>query len=428
MPGGDAAVSFTLAEAGGVEVGYQQGTGSVFALYREPEPGFACDDGHAIVSCGYVDNRAGAAAYPSLPAGRYIFVFKAQNPMMSSLLTVRFSAFGNRKVEICSNGIDDDDNGLTDCDDPACIGVGSCAAPACTPDQNLGAISWGTTKTFNVDTRGAKDLYTAPCGKGDGPERVVGFMLTQPMSLGVDCKDGGSHVLFFTQQLAALDRCDEHDVRCADPQTLPFGCGFAIPDLQPGQYYLVVEAFDASSTGPIGITLTGEQEIVREICDNGFDDDKDGKVDCMDLKCVTSPICEKFACRPDKLLDIIPLDGSVAQTIVQTTGSGDEQTASCVSAAGGEDAVIDFQLPARADLTLEWAQIGNHDLALYSDDGVLLSCEAGISYGCVRTEGALTGSTTFFGIPSGRYHLVVDADAPGRQGGVAIQLSGKAAP
>ena len=60
-----------------------------------------------------------------------------------------------------------------------------------------------------------------------------------------------------------------------------------------------------------------------------------------------------------------------------------------------DDGDVDFQGPARADVTLEWAQVGNHDFALYDDDGMLLSCEAGKSFGCVSSGSQATGSTTF---------------------------------
>jgi hypothetical protein len=155
----------------------------------------------------------------------------------------------------------------------------------------------------------------------------------------------------------------------------------------------------------------------------------DGFTDCADRKCVTSPACAKFACHPDKELGLLPLDGSVLSGVIETAGAGDDQThTSCVAAAGGQDGDVDFQVPAKADVTLEWAQVGNHDFALYDDEGTLLSCEAGKSFGCVSSGGQATGSTTFMALPQGNYHLVVDADKPGAEGGVAIQLSGKLSP
>jgi hypothetical protein len=85
-------------------------------------------------------------------------------------------------------------------------------------------------------------------------------------------------------------------------------------------------------------------------------------------------------------------------------------------------------LAEAADVTLEWAQVGNHDFALYDDEGTLLSCEGGKSFGCLSSRGQATGSTVFQALPQGSYHLVIDADKLGAEGVVAIQLSGKLSP
>jgi hypothetical protein len=433
-PGGDAAISLTLAQAGGIEIAFMQTGHTIFSLFKQGAAGTACDNSDNQVGCSPEDDPGGAVAFSDLPAGQYVLIFKATSASSSGMadpgvLNLRISAFQNRKQEICNNGIDDDGNGLIDCQDPACFGIGGCAAPACTPDQDLGAISWGTMKSAMVDTRGAPDLYQTSCGKGNGKERVLRLELTQPMALGVDCTQTGSNVIALSQQLAPLDTCDAHELGCADPAVLPFGCGYSIPDLQPGTYNVIIQAFQAGSEGTVSITFTGMQEIVREICDNGIDDDMDGFTDCADRKCVTSPHCEMFACRPDDDFGLLPLDGSVKTVVVQTMGAGDNETHTmCVSAPGGQDADVDFQLPATADVTLQWAQIGNHDFALYSDDGKLLSCEGGTSFACVSSGGAVTGATTFSALPAGSYHLVIDADKPGAEGGVAVRLSGKASP
>ena len=202
-----------------------------------------------------------------------------------------------------------------------------------------------------------------------------------------------------------------------------------IPGIQPGTYNLIVESFQAGSEGPMSLQLTGVREIIREICDNGIDDDMDGATDCMDRKCVTSAVCEKFACRADDQLGPLALDGTVAQAVVQTSAAGDDETqTSCVSSGGGQDGDLDFTLPARADLTLQWAQVGNHVVQLYTDGGNFLSCEAGTSFGCFPSNGVSTGTKVISSLPAGRYHLVIDADHVGAEGVVAVQLSAKAAP
>jgi hypothetical protein len=430
VPGGDAVVSFTLPETSGVEIVFSQTGRTIFALYNQPDPGFACDDGHSDGGCSFQDTRSGAVAYVQQAAGKYLLIFKAESVADVGVLNLRISAFGNRKIEACANEIDDDSDGLVDCDDPDCIGIGMCGTPSCMPDVDLGPVDVGQTRSTMLDTTGANDFNPTGCGRGDGQERVVRFTVDTPMAVGIDCKDGGSHVMRLFQQLAALDKCNEHSQSaCADPATLPFGCGFSIPGIQPGTYNLIVESFQAGSEGGMFLQVTGVREIVREICDNGVDDDMDGAADCMDRKCVTSAICERFACRADDMLGTLPLDGTFAQAIVRTSAAGDDETqTTCVSSGGGQDGDLDFTLPARADLTLQWAQNGNHVFQLYTDDGSFLSCEAGTSLGCFPTNGVATGTKLISSLPMGRYHLVVDADHVGAEGGVAIQLSAKPAP
>ncbi len=427
VAGGDTAISFTLAEAAGLEVQFQQTGRSIFALYRMPGPGLACDADQ--LSCAFEDEAANAVAFVGLSAGRYVFIVKAQSVSLAGTISLRFSAFSGRRVEICGNQIDDDANGLTDCDDPACFGVAGCPAPACKPDQDLGNFSWGTRRTVTVDTTGGGTFYPTSCSRGTGKERVLRVNLTQPMSLGHDCMDGGSHVIALSRQVQPLDACDENEIVCVDHAVLPFACSYSLPELQPGPYNIIVQAFQAGSEGVVTLTLTGIQETIREICDNGVDDDRDGATDCVDRKCVTEAICAKFACRADQTAGLLPLDGSPVSIVVQTAMSKDDQkNTMCASAAGGQDGVIDFQVPALSDVMLQWAQVGDHDFALYDDEGPLLACDAGTPRACVTSMGIATGMHIFSMLPPGRYHLVVDADRPGKEGGVVVQFSAVATP
>jgi hypothetical protein len=288
------------------------------------------------------------------------------------------------------------------------------------PDQDLGNFAWGTRRTVTVDTRNGSNFYPLSCSRGTGKERVLRVNLTQLMSLGHDCTDSGSHVIGLSRQVMPLDACDEHEIVCVDHAVIPFGCGYSLPDLQPGAYNVIVQAFQAGSEGIVNLTLTGIQEMLREICDNGVDDDRDGFIDCADRKCVTQATCTKFICRAD---------GAPVSVVVQTAMSVDDQkTTSCATASGGQDGVVDFQVPATAEVTMQWAQVGDHDFALYDNEGTLLACDAGRQRACVSSMGMATGMHLFPALPAGRYHLVVDADQPGREGGVVLQISAVATP
>jgi hypothetical protein len=382
----------------------------------------ACDA--ELITCFSPGAPFADFALSDQPAGRYILLAKvASNGGMPGPIRLQLSAFGNRKVETCTNGIDDDGNGLIDCADPACAGVGMCLASACAPDPNLGSFSVGTTQMVAVDTRNAPNQYQTACGRGDGREKVVRLTLTQPMALGLQCTESGSHVFQLSRQVNPLDACNANPVSCGDPEVLPFGCNYAIPNLQPGTYNLIVEAFQAGTEGLVQLTLSGLRDDVREICDNRIDDDKDGAVDCADVKCVNEPSCAKFACRADQSLGLLPLTGARQQAIVDTSmGLDDQKATSCTSAPGGQDAVVNFQLPATADVTVQWAQLGNHALAIYPDAGSLLACDASPGLDCFATGGMASGSH-LVRLPMGRYHLVVDADHPGVESGVLLQIS-----
>jgi hypothetical protein len=263
-------------------------------------------------------------------------------------------------------------------------------------------------------------LFKLTCSKGNGDDRVVRLTLPQEMALGIDCTQTGSHVIGISQQLAPLDHCDANLLNCADLSTLPFGCGYTVPDLQPGTYNVIVEAFQAGDEGTVMLTVTGIKEIVRDMCTNGV-------ADCADRQCVTSPECQQFSCMPDKDLGLIPLDGTVHSATVDTATSTDAMVnVACATTPGGDDAVVDFQLPESTDLTLGWAQVGDHVFDLFSDEGMFFACTAGNSVSCTPSLAAATGTKTIMAVPAGSYHLVIDADRPGAEGGVVVSISGKA--
>jgi hypothetical protein len=296
---------------------------------------------------------------------------------------------------------------------------------------NLGSLSPNMSTFVSLDVRTGKDVYQTECGRGDGKEKVVRITLTAPMTLGLSCTETGSQVFELSKQLNPLDTCNANVISCADPEVLSFGCGFGIPNLQPGVYNLIVDAFQAGTEGTVNLTLTGQPESTTgEICDNGIDDDADGAADCMDLKCVLEPACAKFACRPDELVGLVPLNGEATVKSLLTVMAVDDQHPACDSAPGGQDAVVNFQLPALADVTIDWAQLppGDHVLAIYADGGPLLACDAGINVACFPTAGMRNGPHVFPRLPMGRYHLVVDATRPGSEGGIAIQISAVPSP
>jgi hypothetical protein len=426
--GKDIVVQFSTKETAGLAIEVWQTSGDhVYGIYQVPPAGKACDG-------VYLDGADLNGDYHSLTdwtlfaPGDYLLIFKARAAGEEGTLSVILSAFGTRGIELCDNQLDDDGDGFVDCADPDCYSLPACAANLCAPDGDLGNLDIGGKVSVHVDLTSATRVFNTDCSRGDGRGRAYRLNLLKPMMLDFFCTETGSQVLAVSPQLSPLDACDANVSDCADPNVGNIGCNFGIPALQPGVYFVIVQAFARGDEGVVDLTLRGEAQRVDEICNNGIDDDGDGYVDCNDRKCVTSTYCQSARCSPGKDLGLLPLDGSTLSAAVQTSGAGDDQTKSkCVSGPGGADAVLAFELPGLTNLTIEWAQVGNHALVLYQADNVPLPCEANQQVDCKATAGTSTGNYTLTGLAAGTYYLVVDADQAGSEGGVVVQISGKPA-
>ena len=104
-----------------------------------------------------------------------------------------------------------------------------------------------------------------------------------------------------------------------------------------------------------------------------------------------------------------------------TSGAGDSNTTSC-STGGGEDYVVGFTLPKASNVTVDWAQFGDHVLALHEDKGTGYSCDAAPKT-CFKTAAKSVGKTSFNNLPAGQYFMVIDAAAKGKEGSVVLQIT-----
>ncbi|MHB8831118.1 MAG: hypothetical protein ACYC44_03340 [Patescibacteria group bacterium] len=157
--------------------------------------------------------------------------------------------------EICGNGIDDDGNNLTDCQDPACTSYASCQPEVCDGvDNNSNGIvdvdnaafeCVGTPNNIRpcvfvcngVDLSGHQACSTSTCMWGSCVKDLV---------VETNCADGID------------DDCDLK-IDCQDPDCAS---------------YVACRS---------------------EICNNGVDDNGNGKADCGDPACVSSPYCMCYA-------------------------------------------------------------------------------------------------------------------------------------
>ncbi len=195
---------------------------------------------------------------------------------------------GNTHPEDCTNGTDDDGDGLTDCADPECGSSPYCSGP--TACQQPAVLSCGQTVT--ASTQGASQRFmTYPCISGSemGPE--LAFQLSIPIGthVQVTVTPGSSQDFDLVVLPAVAATCDHN--RCVaqsaqtgtDPESLTF-------ETPSGGSYLLVDSKDASA-GTFHVQVHCGSNL--EICDNNQDDDGDGLTDCADSDCSNAPACSQ---------------------------------------------------------------------------------------------------------------------------------------
>ena len=271
-------------------------------------------------------------------------------------------------------------NGLTDCDDPDVLRRRRAARrPPCIARPGPRQRSRGERGGRSPSTRASGGtLYPTSCSRGTGKERVLRVKLTQPMSLGHDCMDGGSHVFALSRQVQPLDACNETSSCASIPRCCRSAAATRCPSCSPASTTSSSRRSRRAARAWSTLTLTGIQETIREICDNGIDDDSDGAIDCADRKCVTEATARSSPAAPTRPRGCCRSTARRSRWSCRPRWPATIRSATtCASAAGGQDGVIDFQVPATADVTMQWAQVGDHDFALYDDEGMLLACDAG---------------------------------------------------
>ncbi|MGR3311284.1 MAG: MopE-related protein [Candidatus Brocadiales bacterium] len=174
----------------------------------------------------------------------------------------------------CTNGVDDDCDGLTDCDDPDCRCDIVCVPPTTETD---------CTNRIDDDCDGFVDCNDTDCP----PSSIC------PEDVEIICNDG-------------LDNDGDGLVDCDDPdcqidgdgdRSLAPPCGNDCDDTNPAVNHGVAEICDDGVDNDCDGTIDciGPRD---EICDDGVDNDGDGLVDCADPDCQVDVDRDGFIAEP----------------------------------------------------------------------------------------------------------------------------------
>lgn len=343
--------------------------------------------------------------------------------------------------ENCTDGADNDCNGVADCGDPACKQVPNCG---CVPSPMGENCSNGTDDDCDgvVDCFDANCQGTPACGCLPNEASACDNGFDDDCDGQIDCNDLDCVSTKTCTCQTATEFCDNKGdddcdllVDCADPDcTGKFPCA-CVPPGKPevctgGQDEDCDKLIDCADPSCLvspacqncsaeicddGIDNNCDNKIdcadsacffapncapKPEICNNGIDDDNDGTADCQDIDCANNPICviQQANCLSPRL---IPGTGTYTGN---TTGNVSETKGACGGDAG--EAVFYFVLTDPSHVVLDSVGTG-FDSVLYVRTG---KCNSGKEIACDDDSGGIqwAAKVEFTLLYPGTYYVFLD--------------------
>ena len=193
-------------------------------------------------------------------------------------------------VELCDDAIDDDGDGLVDCDDPDCfssnlclpetachdgqdndadgyvdctdldcVSTAACSVGSCVPDRDLGVVGALSPAYVELTTVGGSDTQSAVCAfGGGGPDKVLSFTLqtASGVTLRLNQDASADHVLSLAMPAGPGSTCDDAQHLCADAGGAGLPIILQVSELPVGTYYLLVEPYGPWGEGDFSLQVS----------------------------------------------------------------------------------------------------------------------------------------------------------------------------
>lgn len=181
----------------------------------------------------------------------------------------------------CSDGIDNDNDGMTDCEDWNCSEQAACVC------QTVTSLQGDASYNFQI---GADDRHTLSCAYSDNSDVALEWTAPATGCYTFDVGDTDTTLGFFS------DCPYTEELACANGGTRLSGIS------ANATYFVVLEA-DSNTNIPLSVTRYCDNydsdctcHDVDENCTDGIDNDGDGYVDCRDSSCYSSSSCVETSC------------------------------------------------------------------------------------------------------------------------------------
>lgn len=178
-------------------------------------------------------------------------------------------------TKACSDGIDNNEDGLTDYpNDPTCVAAGDPTEYAhCDEIETIPVGSEGLTD-YLVEPYLTDNLLSSSCSySASGNEAVFAIDVPEISNLKVDVRNlDGSLASVYTELRLSCDDQDS-EIECFSTTATQRDFRF----VEAGTYYLIVERSLSTLQNPFNVTI--QRESLIRACNDGIDNDEDGKTD-----------------------------------------------------------------------------------------------------------------------------------------------------
>jgi cysteine-rich repeat protein len=377
-----------------------------------------CSNAGAEVTCnddGPTVTTLLSQAEPTLDTTTNYFVFvggSLADEFGDFRLFVRPGSCPATLTESCANGLDDDADGLVDCDDTSCATDANCVSlPEICNDSRDNDRDGLTDCADTADCATDVDCIVLPevCNDSRDNDRdgLTDCADTADCSLDANC------IVLPEVCDDGLDNDRDRATDCADTADCAASplCAEVCDDGVDNNRNSLVDCLDPLCTA---------SPLCAEDCIDGIDNNRDGLVDCLDPLCATAPAC------------LPPTDGTcTAPNLItgagtytgDTTGASDLGRTGCSTGAGGLDEVWSVTVPTSGD----WCFIiteATFDTTLYMTNACLttsslITCDAndGPSTWSMAQAPLTAGRTVFLSVDGntatafGTYRLLVQSGA-----------------
>jgi len=324
--------------------------------------------------------------------------------------------------EVCGSGLDEDADGLTDCDDPECAASAACMTPVCNPINPLSEDSFDTFINDGPGSTNAINSYSCSSSVETGPEYTYMYTAAVTGQATVNLQMNSDELIeIFLGPLDDLDvfildgsgSCDPNACVAAGDSVGNDTVSWAVT--AGSTWYIVVDGYQGNTSSYTISLSTISTAPPAEVCDSGSDEDGDGLTDCDDSDCAADAACQVAeTCSSSWTLEC----GSTDSWSTSNTGATN-LVASYGCSSWNEDGpeyTYEFVAPATQEVEVALSGLDGVDLDVFVIDGAAGYCNEG---NCTASGNL---SATFAAVEGQTYYFVVDG-FQGAAGSYDIEIS-----